>query len=791
MDINISTLPAKDYPGTVQHYYKEGNRYFFDAENTRLEVTIVSDQIIRFRFNSEYFAPDFSYAIDPNLKEQPHTDTIRESDLNYHLLTASFQILINKTNLKLRIEDLTGNVICEDESGYHWEPNPGFGGNYVYCSKHIQADECFYGLGDKPCDLNLRGKRFLNWGTDTYGFAKEQDPLYRNIPFYYGLQNSIGYGIFFDNSFQTFFDFGHENHDVASFWAEGGEMSYYFIGGPELLQVAENYTLLTGRPELPPIWSLGYHQSKWSYYPESVVKNLAKEFRDRKIPCDVIHLDIDYMDGFRCFTWDQERFPDPEKMIGELQEDGFETVLILDPGIKIDKNYSVYRDGLEKGFFCKRQDGDLMRGKVWPGECNFPDFTNPVVRSWWKDLIGPLTRQQVGGIWNDMNEPAVFEIGTFPDDVRHNYDGLDVSHRRGHNVYGMQMARSTYEGLKKHQPLKRPFVLTRSGFAGVQRYSAVWTGDNISSWEHLWIANMQCQRLSVSGVSFCGSDIGGFIGTPDGELFVRYIQMAIFHPFFRGHSSQDHGNKEPWAFGPSFEPLIRKAIELRYQLLPYIYTTFYQYVKNGTPMIRPLAFMAQHEKETHLRMHEFGFGDQLLICPIKEAAAFSRLLYLPKGNWFNYWNDKPVKGGSEMKVDTTLDNFPLFVKAGAVLPHFPVIQHTKTEVHEITLHVYYAEHRHTSCFYMDAREGYDYESGESCLVKFTVFGNRRQFRIIADSQGNYVMAGMSYKIVLHGLPFVPKSYEIDDVDVKVSSRHRTKEISFTAPQGFHKIRISH
>ena len=705
--------------------------------------------------------------------------------------TTCVHIRINKTNLKIRIEDSNGRLICEDENGYHWEPNPGFGGNYVYCSKSIQPNEVFYGLGDKPCDLNLRGKRFLNWGTDTYGFAKEQDPLYRNIPFYYGLHDGTGYGIFFDNSFQTFFDFGYENQDVVSYWAEGGEMCYYFIAGPELLTVAENYTLLTGRPELPPIWALGYHQSKWSYFPEGTVKEIAAQFRIRNIPCDVIHLDIDYMDGFRCFTWDKSRFPDPERMIGDLKQEGFETVLIIDPGIKIDRDYAVFREALAQDYFCKRQDGDLMRGKVWPGECNFPDFTNPKVRSWWSDLMAPFTKQQVGGIWSDMNEPAVFEIGTFPDDVRHDYDGLSVSHRRGHNVYGMQMARSTYEGLKKHQPLKRPFVLTRSGFAGVQRFAAVWTGDNVSSWEHLWIANMQCQRLSVSGISFCGSDIGGFIGAPDGELFVRYIQMAIFHPFFRGHSSNDHGNKEPWAFGPSYEPLIRKAIELRYQMLPYIYTTFWQYVNAGTPMIRPLAFIAQHEKETLLRMHEFGFGDQLLICPVKEPATFSRLMYLPHGNWFNYWNNRLVKGGKEITVDAPLDEFPIFVKAGTVLPHYPVIQHTGEKITEIILHIYYSEHRHVSHLYMDDREGYAYAHGLNMVKKFTVFGNRRQFRIICEDNGTYAMPEMSFKIVLYGLTFVPRSYEIDDVEVKVSKRHRKKALTFMAPQGFRKISIFH
>ena len=787
-----SPVQGKDFPGTIKKFHREGGRLYFDADNSKLEVRVISDEILRFRFNQDYFARDFSYAIDPAIVEKAVRAEVTENEINYILETAAIRVLINKLNLQIRIETLTGEVICEDENGYHWEPNAGYGGNYVYCSKHIQTNEVFYGLGDKPCDLNLRGKRFLNWGTDTYGFAKEQDPLYRNIPFYYGLHDGMGYGLFFDNSYQTFFDFGFENPSIASFWAEGGEMCYYFIAGPELLRVAENFTQLTGRPELPPLWALGYQQSKWSYYPESMVREIASEFRTREIPCDVIHLDIDYMDGYRCFTWDKERFPDPPKMIDDLKKDGFETVLILDPGIKIDPDYLVFRDALEKGYFCRRQDGDLMRGKVWPGDCNFPDFTNPEVRSWWSDLVAPLVQlDRVGGIWNDMNEPAVFEIATFPDDVRHNYDGLDVSHRRAHNVYGMQMARSTYEGMKKHNPQERPFVLTRSGFAGVQRYSAVWTGDNVSSWEHLWIANIQCQRISVSGISFCGTDIGGFIGNPDGELFVRYIQMAVFHPFFRGHSSKDHGNKEPWSFGPSFEPLIRKAIELRYQLLPYIYTTFHQYVNKGTPMIRPLAFIAQHEKETLLRMDEFGFGDQLLICPIKEAATFSRKMFLPAGNWYNYWNSKMVKGGHEIAVDAPLDQFPLFVKAGAVVPHFPVIQHTKTVIKEVTLHVYYGTNRHVSYAYWDGNDGYEYRAGKYCLQKFTVFGNRRQLRIICDTSGVLAFPHDSLKVVIHGLPFVPKIYEVDDQVTKVTSRHKTKELTISLAGSFHKIKIHH
>ncbi|MBY0425446.1 MAG: glycosyl hydrolase, partial [Cytophagales bacterium] len=491
--------------------------------------------------------------------------------------------IVGKENLKIRIEDIHGNLISEDEAGYHWEENLEHGGHYVYHTRNIQKDERFLGLGDKTCEANLRNKKFAVWATDTYGFEKDQDPIYRAIPFFIGFHHGMGYGIFFDNTFKSYFDFGHEVKEMTSFWADGGEMNFYFIFGPELLKVTEQYTLLTGTPELPPLWALGYHQCKWSYRPESQVREIANEFRTRKIPCDAIYLDIDYMDGFRCFTWNHEHFPNPDKMISDLENDGFKTVVIIDPGIKIDTQYPVFVEGVDKNVFCKRADGYYMKGAVWPGYCYFPDFTKPEAREWWGKQFKGLIGNGIRGIWNDMNEPAVFGFGTMPSDVRHDYDGQLASHRKAHNVYGMQMARATYEGIKKLLYPNRPFNITRSGFSGFQRFASVWTGDNIATWEHLWLANVQCQRLNISGVSFCGTDIGGFIGEPNGELFVRWIQLAVFHPFFRGHSSGDRGEKEPWVFGKELELIAKKFIELRYRLLAYIYTTFWQYVTKGTP----------------------------------------------------------------------------------------------------------------------------------------------------------------------------------------------------------------
>jgi len=316
------------------------------------------------------------------------------------------------------------------------------------------------------------------------------------------------------------------------------------------------------------------------------------------------------MEGFRCFTWDKEKFPQPVRMVKELADDGFKTVVIIDPGIKLENDY-----------FCKRADGPYMKGKVWPGECYFPDFTKPEVREWWAGLFkGLIEETGVAGVWNDMNEPAVMDVPgkSFPDDVRHDYDGHPCSHRKAHNIYGMQMARATYHGVRRSAHPNRPFVITRSAYSGTQRYTSTWMGDNIATWEHLVVANRQIQRMCMSGYSFAGTDIGGFAEQPNGELFARWVQLGVFHPFFRVHSSGDHGEQEPWSFGEEITDISRKFIEIRYELLPYIYTAFWKYIEHGTPIIKSLVMFDQEDVQTHYRTDEFIFGEEILVCPINE-----------------------------------------------------------------------------------------------------------------------------------------------------------------------------
>lgn len=747
------------FPKKIIAYQRVGNDFLFETENNvLLKIQCISDEIIRFRYGTYgYFEADFSYAIDNGFNAEIHECSFVEKKKRYEIVTQELKIIITKINAQIIIKNKKGKIICQDEKGFYWEKNEEFGGDIVKMSKVAYTGESYYGLGDKPIDLKLNGKYLKNWGSDTYGYKENTDPIYRNIPFYYSLYEGNSYGVFFDNSFRTHFDFGKERRTVTSFWADGGEMNYYFIYGNDLLEVCQKYTLLTGTPEMPPLWSLGYQQCKWSYFPESQVREICNKMREYKIPCDAIYLDIDYMDGFRCFTWDKKKFPQPKKMIAELKEQGFKTVVIIDPGIKIDKEYKIFQEGMEKGYFCRRQDGSYALGKVWPGDCYFPDFTRPDVREWWAGLYQELIAETgIKGVWNDMNEPAIFEVKskTFPLDVRHDYDGHPCSHRKAHNVYGMQMARATYEGVKRFIAPERPLIITRSGYAGLQRYASVWTGDNIASWRHLWLANVQCQRLSVSGVSFVGSDVGGFVEHPTPELFYRWVQLAVFHPFFRTHSSGDHGDQEPWSFGGEALLLVRKAIELRYRLLPYIYTTFYQYHSDGMPMLRPLTFLEPENEDLVDYTDEFMLGDSLFVCPILEPQSEGRNLYLPEGDWYHYHTEKKEKGSKEVYSKTTKNYIPTYVKAGSIIPHFPLMQYVgEKEIDTVELKIYYKKGKHKSIFYHDDGNNQEYKNGCFRLVEFTLTGKKNELIIEQKFEGNYLPNFNHYSLTIIGLPF--------------------------------------
>ncbi len=766
----VLDLPVieKKYLHAANSYYKDGSKFIFSDGKAKVEINVVSDEIIRVRLAPQgIFLDDFSYAVVP--QEHPsHGFSCSEDDNFYYVKTPKVICAIEKANFLVSFQDVEGKTLNADHAPMHWEENLDFGGYYVYCTKKAYEKEVFFGCGDKASNLNLRGRRITNWNSDTYSYAFDQDPLYKTIPFYLGVNDGDAYGIFFDNTFRTYFDFAAEHDDQTSFWSEGGELQYYYIHGPQLLDVTRRYHQLTGTHYLPPMWAIGYHQCRWSYYPENKVKEVANEFRKREIPCDALYLDIDYMDGYRCFTWNKKYFPDPKQMIADLSANGFKTVVMIDPGIKVDENYWVFQEGHDNNYFCRRGDDYFMEGFVWPGRCQFPDYTNPEVRKWWGGLYKGLVEDGVAGFWNDMNEPAVFGRGSFPNDVRHQYDGHRGSHRKAHNIYGMQMVRATYEGLKELYKNKRPFTITRAAYAGTQRYSSVWTGDNIATWEHLRIGTLQLQRLSVSGLSFCGTDIGGFTGNPDGELYTRWMQFGVFSPFMRVHSAGDTVDREPWSFGPEWEAICKKFIELRYKLLPYIYSVFWQQHKYGLPILRPISVLEQKHYTNLLREEEFAFGDKILVSPVIHPGQQSKVVYLPEGDWYYYFNNQKFVGGQEINIATPLHEMPIFIKGGTILPEFPIMQYTgEKKIDKLKIVVYYAAAEEHSYGYTDHGETFAYEQNIYLEKHFIQHANENSLTVLQHREGLYRERYDDYKIYFVGIPFEWSTVLVDGVQLSI------------------------
>lgn len=591
--------------------------------------------------------------------------TLDEGSTAYRLSTDAVSVVIDKGDCSIRFEDREGGVVLAQQRELAWNDGQAVTGMFAATS-----DVHYYGLGEKTGSLDKRGERYEMWNSDVYApHVPEIEALYQSIPLLVVREPNAAYGIFLDNPGRTFFDMRSES-DAYVIQSETGSFDYYFIAGPQLKDVVVGYTSLTGRMELPPHWALGYHQSRYSYMSQDEVLELARMFREKQIPCDVIYLDIHYMEGYRVFTFDPVRFPDPKAMIAELKQMGIRIVPIVDPGVKVDMNYEVFKQGTAEGYFCLNADGVPFVGPVWPGQSVFPDFTEDQVSQWWGDLHQFYTEMGIEGAWNDMNEPAVFnESKTMDVDTLHRNNGKPVTHGEVHNLYGLLMSKATFEGLSRHLDGNRPFVLTRAGYAGIQRYAAVWTGDNRSFWEHMALAMPMVLNLGMSGVSFAGPDIGGFAHHCSGELLARWTQMGALFPYCRNHSELRSIRQEPWSFGPDIEAICREYISLRYRLMPLIYSVFRESAQTGLPVIRPLVLEYPDDANVANLCDQFLLGDQLLVAPIYRPGTDHRAVYLPAGVWYDYWTGERLEGGRHVLAHAPLEKMPIYVKAGAVIPH--------------------------------------------------------------------------------------------------------------------------
>ncbi len=707
---------------------RDGNGLTFQNGRVIVSVAAVAPDIVRVRFSpTRAFGRDHSYAIVNRELGDPRA-TIKTANARSQIVTPSLTVTINHRPFRITTADSAGHDIDADDL----EKGIAYSGQTVRVWKRLLDDEQVYGLGEKTGQLNKRGRQlggfnFTMWNSDTYAYENGTDPIYVSIPFYLVLREGRAHGVFLDNTFRSNFDIGRTSHGLLSFGADGGELDYYIIYGPEPKRVIQRYTEMTGRMPLPPRWSLGYHQCRYSYYPDSRVRFIADNFRERRIPADVLWLDIHYLDGYNPFTWDGERFPDPARMITDLGKDGFRLVSIVDAHPKKQPGWAPYDTGLAGDHFIKNPDGTLYEAPVWPARADrnpgpsvFPDFSKPAARHWWGGLYEPLLDVGIAGIWNDMNEPAIFDTptGTMPLEVRHHNEGQPTDHREIHNVFGLLMTRSTYEGLQRLKPNERPFVLTRATFAGGQRYAAVWPGDNISSWEHLRATIPVLTGMGLSGLTFVGSDIGGFAGAPSAELYTRWLQTGVFYPFMRTHTTFGTPDQEPWSYGTVHEAINRTAIELRYRLLPHIYTVMREASLTGIPAMRPLVLEFPDDRLTWNLEDQFMVGSDLLVAPVLQEGAREREIYLPKGEWYDFWTGRRVVGGTPMRLPVTIDSIPLFTRSGAFIFRQPVVQHTGAMAGQaLEVHVYPAPSSE-SVLYEDDGATLAYQQGAFMLRRF-------------------------------------------------------------------------
>ncbi len=761
-----------------------------------VEITALRDDVIRVRVGPEGTLPeDASWAVLPAARTAhvPVTATHDAGAVGFK--TGKLIVRIDRATMAIKVTDLAGNVIDEDEPGRPAE----YHGASFRVTKQSPPEEHYFALGDKPGPLDRRNMAFTLWNTDAFGFQESTDPIYKSIPFVMTMNQGRAGGLFLDNTWRTSFEFNKEQRDAWSFAAPDGPLDYYILYGPEPKQVLGIWAWLVGKSPLPPRWSLGFQQSRYSYYPEAQVLDIAKRLRQDRIPSDVLWLDIDYQKENRPFTIDPERFPHFEQMVHQLSEENFHTVSIVDLHVAKLPNagYLPYDTGIAGDHFVKNPDGSVYSGTVWPGPSVFPDFTQASTREWWGPLFGTLTKDGIAGIWNDMNEPSVFNVPskTMPDNIQFRIDepgfrkrtasGLEI-----HNVYGMQNTRATYEGLVKLEPNQRAFVMTRASYAGGQRYAATWTGDNSSTWNHLRLTTPMLENLGLSGFAMAGADVGGFAGTPQPDLLTKWLEVAAFQPIDRDHTAKDTGMQEPWAHGPEQENIRRRYIEERYRLLPYLYTTTEEMSRTGVPILRPLfvefpdATNDKHPLDLDAGS-EFLFGPDILVAPAPYPDELDDYYaQLPPVTWYNYWTGVKLPPLPKTKsrdleqpsakqemarlmapflIKPSMDVLPVYVREGAILPLEPLTQSTvETPQGPLTLRVYLpnqngdpaaAPQPCAGSVYLDDGVSNDYQKGNYLREQFscTTSGDTVTVKA-APREGSYPAWWQSLRVEVYGGP---------------------------------------
>jgi alpha-glucosidase len=742
------TSASFEHPGKLLRVVAQPSGAQFTFEQAMLEVCCLTPDFVR--VNWQPGLEPIPYAIVQSVWSPVET-TLAETSDGWTLTSSALQVWVSHSGC-LKFSDATGQTLREElppqRNGLAWSHQV-----------KLRSEERIYGLGERAAPFNLRlpktmkrknpdtGKEetiqepaaYRMWNYDAAGmYGSGSDPMYLCIPVYLSLHDQGSHLVFYENSFEATFTF----EDVASIEFAGGALRYYVaIGAPT--QLLARYTTLTGRAPLPPRWALGYHQSRWGYRTEQAVRETVHQFRDLELPLSAIHMDIDAQSGFRAFTIDPDRFPKLGSFTRELAAEGVQFISIINPGVQYSRKDRLYLEGRALDAFCKTPDGELIVGPVWPGRCVFPDFTNPLVRRWWSRQYEYLLDLGLAGFWHDMNEPAVFILWgdrSLPKVVQHHMEGRGGDHREAHNLYGFLQAKAGFESLCEYRPQQRPFIVSRSGWAGLQRYAWTWTGDIECTWSALRQTIPMVIGMGLSGIPYTGPDIGGFQGNPSAELYLRWFQLSTFLPFYRSHCSNNVEYRAPWTYGEPYLSMIRQLLQLRYRLMPYFYTLSWQTSQTGYPLVRPVFWADPTDARLWNVDDAFLLGDALLVCPVGREGDRSRSVTLPHGHWYNFWTDALMTGGGNIRLEAPLEQLPLLVKAGSLLP--------MESGEHLTLHLYPpVEGTIEGLVYSDAGDGY----GEQRLDRFWLTRTPEGLELTWETQGEYVFPYTSVQIQVHGM----------------------------------------
>ncbi len=746
----------------------------------QLLIEFVSDEMVRFKMSRDGTfdeAPSHAVCVDPLRK--PVQFNIEHDHDKVQLDTAAIAVTLWLEPFRLDVHRLDGSPVVEsapdDDGGYAtYAATPqGF-----VIRRRCGLDDAIYGLGEKTGRQNRRGRGFTLWNTDvlnehstaefTQGLvandpradsrSTEFDPYYVSIPFFYHQAAHTGSmaASFIDNPRRATYGFGSPDQYRVEFF--GGQYTEYVFAGPNMPDILRSYSWLTGRMQIPPLWALGYHQSRWYRYTQETFEALGARHRELGIPCDALWLDIDYMDGYRVFTWDTDSFPDPPTMLKRLSDKGFRVITIIDPGIKYEPGYPIFDDAVARDVLAKTKNGEIYVGEAWPDATAFPDFAAGEARTWWGALNAAHVRLGLAGIWNDMNEPSTGEVspyGMF-------FERGRTEHARYHNEYALLMAMGTANGLLTAMPELRTFILTRAGSSGIQRYAAHWLGDNQASWEHLWLSMPMAAGFGLSGQPFVGADIGGFQGAPSPELFVRWLQYGALTPFCRNHCADTSPDRYAWSFGADIEQLAREAVELRYRLMPYLYASFVRATESGEPVQRPLVFDYQYDEAVREIDDEYMLGPQILVAPVYREGQTERDVYLPAGTWYDWETDRRIEGGRVITTATPLTHIPKFVRGGAVIPMWIDAPESTSGHHPnvIELHFFVPADDEVHNSLLQEDDGLTFAALTGARVRTAVeatnVAGRVRLEAQVDGAGYPEFARTEFRLVIHGAepPFV-------------------------------------